>query len=1572
MVDMQLQREGRCPRFTGGPGATNGASNGDWVAKRGLAGSIRGLMALVLALAGFYVAAVASPAYADLEFDTQIGPDAGEVGTNLSSIAVDGADGTVFIAERSGQGQNNFRINAYTSEGDFLFAFGWGVKSGAQQFETCNSASGCQAGLSGFGVGQFGPGESRVAVDNDPSSPSFGDLFVFNSSRIQRFSFDNEGTPADRSDDTALFELAWGGGVISGGASGYADITAGSDTITNVETTSKAFRTGMLIAGAGIPTGSRITGVGPGTIKITQQATADATGAPITSPEGPDNVQVNEVQVLSVPISEINTAQHRGLAFTTPNPSPTTHVVRPVPLPNDAPANGPGSMQELLESFSNIEPGDVSVTGPNGGPYTIEFQGRYADTDVDSIRNLNGAGNPGTAITETIQAGGASAEICTPANSVDCVGGVPGFLAGQFSPSVEIALGLDGELHVADSRQVSDSGAESRVQRFDSAGALISGFAIEAGNVAGIGVSSVGDIYFAAGSIHRLGPDGSPLGTFNSQLNILHAAVGSDDMVHASDLAEGLGGSARAIYHYDASGQMLRVSYGDVQRRYTALAPYANANGDVFAIAGAPGQQQIVHVPIAPDGPTIAPGTSSTQALGNTYATLRSRLNPQGDESNYHFELVTESEYQQNGFAEAIRVPEDPGDDPSTTDGVKLEDATAEIGCTAPTQELIDAGACLSPDTSYRFRVVAENAQGGPYRGEPTQFKTRPPFELGESWSSDVENATATLHAEANPRNILLDGYIEYVNEQHFQESGFEEAARTDDLDFGSGTEFVTRSASITDLSPATTYRYRLVVENSFGIVERGQVRELTTFAHFAPRTDCDNQQLRSGRSAELPDCRAYEMVSPQDKNGGDATTDPSAVNGRPKEIVQAAPQIGAEGRGITYSSLSAFADPAGAPYVSQYLAARSESQGRWLSEAIAMPRQGASIIANPYGFDTQWQGFSSDLRYGWIRTDADTTAAFGGIPGYFNLYRRDNNAGSFSSLCAAQPPNLAKSQYLPGSVTYSADGQTSAFRANDKLTPNAASTAGLYQLYGCSGNERRLLSVLPGGAPAVTGARAGSAPYGGISHRDALVQNAVSADGSRVYWSDSDSLGSLYLRKNPFASGAECSGPGAPCTVNVSKAVSSPGSEQAVEFQGASTDGTTAIFKFKGGPLVNDLYSFDAESGVSSSIAEDVGSVLGMSDDAMTVYFSSRAVLDEGAVEGANNLYRHRIGAGYDYIARSAGLACATLDELSCSRVSPDGDALLFASSDPLTGADNKSAANGERTDQFFRYEASSDELSCVSCNPTGARPRGEAWRGDLVDPSRFHSLHAPRTLSVDGDTIFFESYDGLSTLDNDDELDVYRWIAEGSGDCGADSDSYSELNDGCVDLISTGADGVRAEFLEASADGSDVFIRTRQQLSGHDNDDLLDIYDARVEGGFAEPEPPVACEGESCQGDPADVPERTEPESNQQGSGNPPVGDADGGAERRCKQLSRRAASSERKARMLKASARSVARRAKTRAGQARRSGSPARSRSLRTRSKTLKRKARAMSEQAQAEARRAKQIRRRMTGCETEGER
>lgn len=99
---------------------------------------------------------------------------------NPHGIAVDTETGRVYVADTG-----NNRVNVFRSDGVFLFTFGWGVKTGANELQTCTT--GCQAGTPGVGSGQFSS-PSWIAVDNDAESASLHDIYIGTDNfRVQKF-----------------------------------------------------------------------------------------------------------------------------------------------------------------------------------------------------------------------------------------------------------------------------------------------------------------------------------------------------------------------------------------------------------------------------------------------------------------------------------------------------------------------------------------------------------------------------------------------------------------------------------------------------------------------------------------------------------------------------------------------------------------------------------------------------------------------------------------------------------------------------------------------------------------------------------------------------------------------------------------------------------------------------------------------------------------------------------------------------------------------------------------------------------------------------------------------------------------------------------------------------------------------------------------------------------------------------------------------------------------------------------------------------------------------------------------
>jgi hypothetical protein len=193
-------------------------------------------------------------------------------------------------------------------------------------------------------------------------------------------------------------------------------------------------------------------------------------------------------------------------------------------------------------------------------------------------------------------------------------------------------------------------------------------------------------------------------------------------------------------------------------------------------------------------------------------------------------------------------------------------------------------------------------------------------------------------------------------------------------------------------------------------------------------------------------------------------------------------------------------------------------------------------------------------------------------------------------------------------------------------------------------------------------------------------------------------------------------------------------------------------------------------------------------------------------------------------------------------SAITPDGTRLAFTSEDSLTGYDNVQAEHGDCETEFGRkgesehgrcrevyvYVAQAGSLVCASCDPSGARPVGgatlptSAYTADIGGASDYR----PRSLLADG-TLFFNSSDELAPRASDGRRNVY------------------EYEHGHVYAVSNVTGRYESFFLDASANGQDVFLATANQLLPQDHGGNVLVYDARVEGGF--PTPPA---GGSCDG--------------------------------------------------------------------------------------------------------------------------
>jgi DNA-binding beta-propeller fold protein YncE len=780
----------------------------------------------------------------------------------------------------------------------------------------------------------------------------------------------------------------------------------------------------------------------------------------------------------------------------------------------------------------------------------------------------------------------------------------------------------------------------------------------------------------------------------------------------------------------------------------------------------------------------------------------------------------------------------------------------------------------ISPQVSY-----ADAYGTGPLGCEPPP--PNPPT-IGEQFATSVGRGEATLRALINPRFFPdVTYYVEYGTGDCSaggcpNAAPFEPAPLTDRT---VSTFISTASVLLEGLAPGTTYHYRFVTKSSgggpvFGIdpdgegplpadEDNGLGGTFRTHAAQATQAPCPNDALRVGPGSDLPDCRAYEMVSPLEKGNADVALGIGRNNASYRFFETNKSALSAER--FTFSAAIAFADAKSAPFASQYLAERGAAG--WGSEAISAPRTEPGIAID-FNFGPEFQGFTDDLCRSWLRLYSVAPIATGAVPKYSNLYRRENcvEPATYAALTTeppSQPPEKFINLLIKG---FSADGSRTIFTAPDRLDPAVPKT-GQEELYEQTPQGLRFVCYLPSGKASSEPCSAGTSARNGFFDVSS-VRNAISADGARIFWTAytpagaSSNPGRIYVR----IEGKE------------TRAVSAPVSPEPAFFWTAAGNGSKAIFSFTAGTQKGELYEFDVDAEKARQIAAGVEGPMGASEDASRLYFASSEDLDGAgpAAAGDHNLYFYEADSGggsgtYEFImaltARDVGFVGPAYNgpptrpiEFSpafrAARVTPDGLHATFVSTASPTpgGYDNREATSGKAALEVYRYDAAAGELACVSCNPTRARPAAVLAEA-VMSAARIQGWEAnnraPRVISDDGSRIFFESHEPLVPEDSNATWDVYQWEEPGAGSCTTASPTYGHESGGCVEPISSGQSPSRSLFLDADRSGASVFFATQSSLVGADYG-LNDVYVARVGGGFPEPVPPGECEGEACQSPP------------------------------------------------------------------------------------------------------------------------
>jgi hypothetical protein len=696
---------------------------------------------------------------------------------------------------------------------------------------------------------------------------------------------------------------------------------------------------------------------------------------------------------------------------------------------------------------------------------------------------------------------------------------------------------------------------------------------------------------------------------------------------------------------------------------------------------------------------------------------------------------------------------------------------------------------------------------------------------------------------------------FQYVSQAQFGEGGWADAAETPQVDLGFGDSPEVVGQDLPGLEAGETYRYRILVENQAGAAQ-GQEQTLTVPASVVESSSvsCPNEALRSGPSASLPDCRAYEQVTPVEKHGSPELFNYGTEFG-------ASALVGADGEHVMVSAQ--FADWAGGsdPGQSPYFFSRTAA-GWQMTAASPEPATG---VARP-----ETQIFSPDLTSFAFESGYVTGAGSGESPNV--EFKAGPPGGPYAAVSVPRSEVGPPGSTRDGWVASSEDFSKLILQVEDhELLGEGTGTKSGPDLYEYVGGELRQANVNSEGetigkcgAEIVKGYEGGE---GGL----VSSPHAVSANGSRVFFY-ADPTGPC-LTPEEIAGGKI--DPNALLYVRVN------GSETvdlgAYKFLAANGEGTKVLLEKRGSGEAREVVLYEAESGDTKPLfSTNQESHLAVSEDLNVVYFevpeSLTAEAPPASVEfgtSSFDLYR------YDISTETLSFVVQTTSG-GAPKISPDGRYAYFEAPPPRQPSGTQGAAGvpgggvfetgggKQQSSQVYRYDDVEDAIECISCASSfDPEPKLSAFIGGNIDSGRTatqNAMPAATLASANGEFAFFSTASALVPADVDGEIvpvtavgggdpegvtspssDIYEWRRQGVDGC-----THVQ---GCLALITNGRGGYFNRLLGTADEGRDVFFYTSSQLVPADRDTAGDIYDARVDGGFAPAPPgPVECEGDAC----------------------------------------------------------------------------------------------------------------------------